>query len=153
MKTVNVDAQELAIRELANGASKTDAAEVAGVHRSTVANWEATDPNFSKRLKEERDRAAAHFGRILGKSVAALEELVERADSDAVRLAAVKTVLARAIGPEKDGPRDPVNHDGQDNAVIKIILRGCPECQCAECIDTVAEYRSREGHVVKRESA
>ena len=140
----------MAARELANGASKTDAAEVAGVHRSTVSNWEATDPSFGKRLKEERDRAAAHFGRILGKSVAALEELVERADSDAVRLAAVKTVLARCIGPEGEGPRDPIGQEERDENVVKIILRGCPKCQCEDCVSTVEAYASREGHSVSR---
>ena len=89
--------EDRAVVALAAGASKEDAAAVAGISRSTLFEW-LKDPEFRERVRHERHRLIDRaLGRLADASVGAVDVLVTIADDVEVpasaRVAAARGVL------------------------------------------------------------
>jgi hypothetical protein len=71
-----------------------------GVARQTAYKWYATD-EFRRMVEEYRsravDRAIGQMARGLGKAVGKMVELIDRAQTDAVKLAAAKALIDKLI--------------------------------------------------------
>jgi hypothetical protein len=90
--------QELVISHLSVGLSFTAAAEAAGVHRNTVANWRRELPSFAKAYeKAARDQARAFQEETLDAVPQAIQVILavlnDPATSPALRLRAAGMIL------------------------------------------------------------
>ncbi len=91
-------AQELVIDMLSTGASVAAAAEAAGVHRNTIANWRRTVPAFTRDLASAQYDRCLHFrSRMQEHAELALstvaEILVDPKTSPSIRLKAALAIL------------------------------------------------------------
>jgi hypothetical protein len=88
-----------------------------GFARTTGYKWYA-QPEFRRMVEEYRrravDRAIGKMARSLGKAVAKIVELIEQAQTDAVKLAAAKALVEKLI-------------DVQDHAELQADLRRLEE--------------------------
>lgn len=101
--------QLTALEALLTGASVTEAAERAGVDRTTVSRWKNRDPEFMAALNaRKRDVWERARSRLLAAVDEAVDTLVERASEDpwvADRLLQRAGVFAES--PSEFGPTDP----------------------------------------------
>ena len=112
------DRQSIAIDALVSGATQQEAAEKAGVQRTTVAEWCNHNIGFmAERNRRRRDRLEAAGEQLQETLCAALEHLGERVregDTGAA-MAIVKAVgVGHLLDAVKPGPTDP--------AVVKTNL-------------------------------
>ena len=112
------DRQSIAIDALVSGATQQEAAEKAGVQRTTVAEWCNHNIGFmAERNRRRRDRLEAAGEQLQETLCAALEHLGERVregDTGAA-MAIVKAVgVGHLLNAVKPGPTDP--------AVVKTNL-------------------------------
>lgn len=94
--------QRAAIEALASGATKEQAATVAGRTRRTLDRWIAGDPAFRAALQATTDEAvkdaARRLAALLEDAVTAMHDVVARVSSkDADRLRAAEMILANAV--------------------------------------------------------
>ena len=109
-------AQQAMLRALADGASKSDAARVANVHRSTINNWERSSAEFRDAVLAAqavyRETLANQIRRIAAKSLTVLEALLDDPKTPAaVRLRAIQFVLNRPRFPQKEWALPESLHD------------------------------------------
>ena len=97
-RTRNRAKQELAIAELAGGATHKAAAAKAGVTRQTVAQWAANDPDFRVSMEMAKARAREKYVQALDKAAETVIAMLD-GDDPALCLAAVKIINERALGP------------------------------------------------------
>ena len=109
-------AQQAMLRALTEGASKSDAARVANVHRSTINNWERSSAEFRDAVLAAqsvyREALASQIRRIAAKSLTALEALLDDPKTPAaVRLRAIQFALTRPRFPQKEWALPESLHD------------------------------------------
>ena len=109
-------AQQAMLRALTDGASKSDAARVANVHRSTINNWERSSAEFHGAVlaaqADYREVLANQIRRIAEKSLTALEALLDDPKTPAaVRLRAIQFALNRPRFPQKEWALPESLHD------------------------------------------
>jgi hypothetical protein len=96
------DRERKAIALLITGMTHTAVADELGVNRRTLWEWKQ-DPTFVAALNNEREAIReAMQDRVLGlaeKALTALEQTLERSDSDGARVAAARLVLDRLLPP------------------------------------------------------
>ena len=97
-RTRNRAKQELAIAELASGATHTAAAATAGVTRQTVAQWAANDPAFQANMEQARWNVRAKYTQALERAADTVIAMLD-GDDPALCLAAVKIINERGLGP------------------------------------------------------
>ena len=97
-RTRNRAKQELAIAELAGGATHKAAAAKAGVTRQTVAQWAANDPEFQANMEQARWNVRAKYTQALERAADTVIAMLD-GDDPALCLAAVKIINERALGP------------------------------------------------------
>jgi hypothetical protein len=104
-------AQNLAVAALAGGATKTAAAEAAGVSRPTLYHWfdyeTAFIVEFNRVRSEQREAVRTELQNLATEAVRALRELLGVATPPAVRLRAALAVLA--AGPDYYLPTDAID--------------------------------------------
>ena len=109
-------AQQAVLGAITDGASKSDAARVANVHRSTINNWERSSAEFRGAVlaaqSDYREVLANQIRRIAAKSLAALEALLDDPKTPAaVRLRAIQFALNRPRFPQKEWALPESLHD------------------------------------------
>ena len=109
-------AQQAMLGALTDGASKSDAARVANVHRSTINNWERSSAEFRDAVLAAqavyRETLASQIRRISAKSLTALEALLDDPKTPAaVRLRAIQFALNRPRFPQKEWALPESLHD------------------------------------------
>ena len=109
-------AQQAVLGAITDGASKSDAARVANVHRSTINNWERGSTEFRDAVlaaqSDYREVLANQIRRIAAKSLAALEALLDDPKTPAaVRLRAIQFALNRPRFPQKEWALPESLHD------------------------------------------
>ena len=109
-------AQQAMLRALTDGASKSDAARVANVHRSTINNWERSSAEFRDAVlaaqSDYREVLASQIRRIAAKSLTALEALLDDPKIPAaVRLRAIQFALTRPRFQQKEWALPESLHD------------------------------------------
>ena len=97
-RTRNRAKQELAIAELAGGATHKAAAIAAGVTRQTIAQWAANDPEFQANMEHARWNVRAKYTQALERAADTVIAMLD-GDDPALCLAAVKIINERALGP------------------------------------------------------
>jgi preprotein translocase subunit SecA len=109
MPDLPLDAPQLKVIDaLLNGANLTSAADQAGVHRNTIANWRHTSPAFETALRDaQTDRAdLLREGAVARAELAfqALEQILQDPKSSAsARLRAAIFILSHALpSPAKE---------------------------------------------------
>ena len=109
-------AQQAVLHTITDGASKSDAARVANVHRSTINNWERSSAEFRNAVlaaqSDYRETLASQIRRIAAKSLSALEALLDDPNTPAaVRLRAIQFALNRPRFPQKEWALPESLHD------------------------------------------
>ena len=109
-------AQQAVLHAITDGASKSDAARVANVHRSTINNWERSSAEFHDAVlaaqSDYRETLANQIRRIAAKSLTALEALLDDPKTPAaVRLRAIQFALTRPRFPQKEWALPESLHD------------------------------------------
>jgi hypothetical protein len=109
-------AQVVALAALAGGGSVSDAADAAGLHRSTCYRWLDSDPGFLAELHrlqhEARARLAAQVAELHVVALQTVRNILEGTEAPAaVRLRAALAVLGRAGVLEPEPEPGPVNAD------------------------------------------
>ena len=104
------------IDALSNGASMTDAAAQAGIHRNTIANWQRISPDFREALAVTRhDRALLYRDRAVELADLAFEALravlTDPKSSPSTRLRAALYIIDKASTPPKLENEEPANLD------------------------------------------
>jgi hypothetical protein len=92
--------QDAAIMALVSGATKTDAAQAAGISRDTLYQWLA-DSRFQQRLRDERAFVWAEYKdrlRAIATKAASTVDALLDSDDEKVRLGAAAAVL-RILAP------------------------------------------------------
>ena len=109
-------AQQAVLGAITDGASKSDAARVANIHRSTINNWERSSTEFRDAVlaaqSDYREVLANQIRRIAAKSLTALEALLDDPKIPAaVRLRAIQFALTRPRFPQKEWALPESLHD------------------------------------------
>jgi hypothetical protein len=104
------------IDALSNGASMTDAAAQAGIHRNTIANWQRISPDFREALAVTRhDRALLYRDRAVELADLAFEALravlTDPKSSPSTRLRAALYIIDKVSTPPKFENEEPANLD------------------------------------------
>jgi uncharacterized protein YecA (UPF0149 family) len=99
--------QQAALAAIADGANKTEAARVAGVHRDTIYHWERTVPGFRDAIlleqEQRRQAVAAQLRRVAAKALDQLERLLDNPDTPpSVLFRAIQFALTRPRFPDKE---------------------------------------------------
>jgi len=102
------------IDALSNGASLTDAAAQAGIHRNTIANWRLNSPDFREALAIARhDRAVLYRDRAVDLADLAFEAirtvLTDPKSSPSIRLRAAIFIIDKVSTPPKFEKEDPAS--------------------------------------------
>jgi hypothetical protein len=117
LRDVN-DRQRLAIEALVTGATHTEAAEKAGVHRVTVSNWVNKHPGFQAELNRRRDELnEQRTARLRELDTAALEAVATRLEAEDSEFA-MKWLKFRGLNATtfpNAGPTDPED-------IIKVLV-------------------------------
>src|SRR5208283_466634 len=109
----NLTPQQLQVVDaLSNGATLTDAAAQAGIHRNTIANWRLNSGDFREALAHaHHDRAVLYRDRAIDLADLAFEALrsvlTDPKSSPSVRLRAALFVIEKVATPpqpEKEKP-------------------------------------------------
>ncbi|MGA2119810.1 MAG: SEC-C metal-binding domain-containing protein [Bryobacteraceae bacterium] len=102
------------IDALSNGASLTDAAAQAGIHRNTIANWRLNSPDFREALAITRhDRALLYRDRAVDLADLAFETLrnvlTDPKSSPSTRLRAAIFIIDKVSTPPKFEKEEPAS--------------------------------------------
>jgi transposase-like protein len=102
------------IDALSNGASMTDAAAQAGIHRNTIARWRRNSPDFREALAITRhDRALLYRDRAVELADLAFETLrgvlTDPKSSLSIRLRAAIFIIDKVSTPPKFEKEDPAS--------------------------------------------
>ena len=117
-RTRNRAKQEVAIAELAGGATHQTAAIAAGVTRQTVGEWVAEDPAFQEGMEQARWNVRARYTQALERAADRACELLESEDGD-VALKAIKLINERGLGPANAPiPAPPTANDMLLNRIL-----------------------------------
>jgi hypothetical protein len=101
---------------LSNGASLTDAAAQAGIHRNTISHWRRNSPDFREALAITRyDRALLYRDRAVELADLAFETLravlTDPKSSPSTRLRAAIFIIDKVSTPPKFEKEEPANLD------------------------------------------
>lgn len=136
-------ARDVAVIELANGATGAEAAKVAGVSRETVRVWSAEDTERVEREKERYLRdARARMQDALPSVVANLAAVAVSDDRD--RVPAAKELLARVMGTAEIDETTIARRVQQEVGKIEFSLAQIFErhpAAKADFLDFVSKYR------------
>jgi transposase-like protein len=99
---------------LSNGASVTDAAAQAGIHRNTIANWRLNSPDFREALAiAHHDRAVLYRDRAVDLADLAFEAirtvLTDPKSSPSIRLRAAIFIIDKVSTPPKFEKEEPAS--------------------------------------------
>jgi hypothetical protein len=120
------------IDALSNGASLTDAAAQAGIHRNTIANWQRNSPDFRDALAVTRhDRALLYRDRAVELADLAFEALravlTDPKSSPSTRLRAALYIIDKVSTPPKFEEEEPANLDDMLAAMEEAAHAQSPE--------------------------
>jgi preprotein translocase subunit SecA len=104
------------IDALSHGATLTDAAAQAGIHRNTIANWRASDDFREALASAHHDRAALYHDRAVELADLAFEALrkvlTDPKSSPSVLLRAATLIIQKITTPPKLEKEKPANLSG-----------------------------------------
>jgi hypothetical protein len=112
------------IDAMSNGASLTDAAAQAGIHRNTISQWRRISPDFREALAITRyDRALLYRDRAVELADLAFETLrgvlTDPKSSPSIRLRAALYIIDKASTPPKFEKEEPASMVDMFNAMAE----------------------------------
>jgi hypothetical protein len=121
---------------LSNGATLTDAAAQAGIHRNTIANWRNSDDFRAALASANHDRAVLYRDRAIDLADLAFEALrnvlTDPKSSPSIRLRAAIFIIDKASWPPKFEKEKPATMSGLFAAMAETDRMHFPEQQPEE---------------------